>query len=131
MSDYVRQKVVRLRISRDEAERLLGVDEYGDIKENGFFDYRTPNKFQIAPTEEFFIDYVLKDEEGEGDWGKTRELSFREFGKYVEIFRKILPENYIIKYENMRLVEYCWWNATEAEDYFDNSTYHDDFYDEV
>lgn len=45
-------------------------------------------------------------------------------------FRKLLKDR-IVMPDELRLVEYCWYDCSEAPDYFDESTYHDDFYDEV
>src|SRR5574344_96555 len=134
MSDYKREKVVRVRVDEDYIESHLGVDDICDIdmdkRYEDLFDYGTVNKFQIAPTEDFFIDYVLDSEYGCdcGEYGKTRHLSETELAKYRDIFSKIVsPE--LIDDENIRVVEYCWYNGTDCESYFDEVD--DDFYDEV
>lgn len=95
-----------------------------------FFGDVTDGKFQIAPTEDFFIDYVLESEYSVrcGEFGKTRHLSSLELEKYKCIFSEIIPGG-LIDDENVRVVEYCWYNATECESYFDETD--DDFYDEV
>ena len=53
-----------------------------------------------------------------------------EFLKYAPEFCELLNHRGIDKSE-LRLVEYCWYDCSEAPDYFDESTYHDYFYDEV
>lgn len=126
MSDYCRHKVVRMKVNLES----LGVsslwdieDEYEDLFGNG-----DVGKFDIAPTEEDFIDYVLYRSYGEecGEWGKIRKLTEKESEKYVEIFQQIYPN---VKPEDLRYVDFCWYNCSEAPDYFDEAS--DDFYDEI
>ena len=126
MSDYCRHKVVRMKVNLES----LGVsslwdieDEYEDLFGNG-----DVGKFDIAPTEEDFIDYVLYRSYGEecGEWGKVRKLKEKESEKYVEIFQQIYPN---VKPEDLRYVDFCWYNCSEAPDYFDEAS--DDFYDEI
>jgi hypothetical protein len=50
--------------------------------------------------------------------------------KYSSKFEELLKDR-IVKPSELRLVEYCWYDCSEAPDYFDDSTCHDDFYDEV
>lgn len=101
------------------------------METHAYFGNGVVDKFQIAPTEDFFVDFVLNVDSGNGDYGRNRELTSREFEKYVKIFRRIIPESEPIPYDKLRLVEFCWYDASEAPDYFNESTYHDDFYDEV
>jgi hypothetical protein len=123
MSDYCRQKVLRVpcefygikkRLLEEKHEELFG---YGDI-----------GKFQCAPTETDYIDYVLDYEYGEdcGEYGKQRPLYDSEKEKYAPIFRQIIPN---IDMRHVRLVEYCWYNCCEAPDYYDDID--DPFYYEV
>ena len=134
MSDYKREKVVRCRVDKEYIKSHLGLEDLWDIDIDeryvDIFDYGSVGKFQIAPTEDFFIDYVLKSEYGArcGEFGKTRHLSNSELEKYKNIFSKIIPCD-LIDDENIRVVEYCWYNATECESYFDEVD--DGFYDEV
>lgn len=91
------------------------------------FEYCTREKFQISPTEEKFIDYVLDYEyDADGDYGKTRELYDSEKLKYQSIFQQIDPN---INMDYVRLVEFCWYNGTDAPDYYDEIN--DSFYNEV
>jgi len=57
---------------------------------------------------------------------KWKVIQRMDFSK----FRKLLKDR-IVMPDELRLVEYCWYDCGEAPDYFDESTYHDDFYDEV
>lgn len=91
------------------------------------FSYATEYMFQIAPTEENYIDYVLEYEyDADGEYGKTRALYDNEKKKYLPIFQQIDPD---VNIDNVRLVEFCWYNCCEAPDYYDDIN--DPFYDEV
>lgn len=126
MSDYCHRKAIRMKISLEEACKIFEVDDKWDI-----MDYLEKTEFEVAPTSQFFIDYNLPCScYGDGDWGKVRTLSPTEFLKYAPDFCELL--NYRrINMNELRLVEYCWYDCSEAPDYFDESTCHDDFYDEV
>lgn len=130
MSDYRREKVLRIPATFDMAI-FKNVDKndldmeyyYPDL-----FGYGQYGKFQLAPTEDLFIDYVLRsdyDYDG-GNFGRTRALYQSEKEKYQKIFNQIIPDCDMNK---VRLVEYCWYNATEAPSYYSDED--DDFYNEV
>lgn len=126
MSDYCHRKAIRMKISLEEACRIFGVDDKWDI-----MDYLEKTEFEVASTSQFFIDYNLPcNYYGDGDWGKTRRLGNAEYVKYSSKFSKLLKSR-IVMPDELRLVEYCWYDCSEAPDYFDGTTYHDDFYDEV
>ena len=118
MSDYNRIKAVRYKPTDEQTQELM--EKYSDC-----WSLDLPKPFTTAPTEEFYIDYVLDESYGEecGEWGKVRNLTETETNKYVEIFSAII-DNPIP--ENFRLVDFCWYNCCEAPDYFD-----DPFYDEI
>lgn len=141
MSTYVREKVLRIprhkmnfaHIVRALKEKFQNEDVMDDLNfyiESALpnlFDYATVGKFQIAPTEENYIDYVLEYEwDANGEYGKTRALYESEKAKYEPIFNQIDPD---INMDFVRLVEFCWYNGTEAPDYYDDTN--DSFYDEV
>lgn len=126
MSEYCHRKVVRFKIDEELACRLLNVDDRWDIEDL----LKAP--FEIAPTKEFFIDYNLPcSNDAEGDWGKVRTLSTSEYSKYEKLFNELFDYQLRCYPDDFRLVEYCWYDGNEAPDYFDSTTYHDDFYDEV
>lgn len=131
MSSYTLEKVVRFKIEESRFLKLLNIEDIWDLETHSYFGNGEVGKFQIAPTEDFFVDFVLNVDSGNSDYGRTRELTSKEFEKYVKIFRSIIPESEPIPYDKLRLVEFCWYNASEAPNYFNDSTYHDDFYDEV
>lgn len=131
MSTYVREKVLRiplekLNIKFTEDEE----DDLGWAVENrfpGIVDYGKEGKFQLAPTERNFIDFVLEKEwDADGEYGKTRSLTEREKAKYLPKFQQIDPN---VNMDDVRLVEFCWYNGCEAEDYYDETD--DPFYREV
>lgn len=141
MSTYVREKVLRIPrhkmnfayVVRILEEKFPNEDVMDDLNfyiESALpnlFDYATVGKFQIAPTEENYIDYVLEYElDADGEYGKTRALYDNEKKKYEPIFQKIDPN---INMDYVRLVEFCWYNGTEAPDYYDDEN--DSFYEEV
>ena len=75
-----------------------------------------------------FIDYILEYEYGSdcGDFGKVRELTDSEKLKYMRVFQHLNPS---IDMDRVKLVEFCWYNCSEAPDYYDPVD--DDFYLEV
>lgn len=140
MSTYVREKVLRIprhkmnfaHIVRKLEEKFPGKDIMDDL---GFyiedlddlFDYGEVNKFQLAPTSEPFIDYVLDYEyDADGEYGKIRNLYDSEKERFRPIFQKLDPD---INMDYVRLVEFCWYNGCEAPDYYDPME--DEFYKEV
>ena len=126
MIECCHRKAVRFQIEEELACKLLGVNDRWDIESL----LKAP--FEIAPTEKFFIDYNLPcDNEAEGDWGKVRTLSASEYSKYEKLFNELFGYQLRCYPVDFRLVEYCWYDCSEAPDYFDESTCHDDFYDEV
>ena len=141
MSTYVREKVLRIprhklnfaHIMRNLEEKFPGediMDDLGYYIEKAFsdlFDYGTKNRFQLAPTEENFIDYVIDYERDcDGEYGKVRDLYESEKEKFRTIFQQLDPD---INMDYVRLVEFCWYNCSEAPDYYD--VVNDPFYDEV
>ena len=136
MSTYVREKVLRVPMECIDMHYIKNIiaqkyeDDFALYLEKEFpdiFDYATIGMFQIAPTEEPFFDYVLDYEyNADGEYGKTRALTDNEKRKYLPIFQKIDPS---IDMNYVRLVEFCWYNGTEAPSYYNHIN--DPFYDEV
>ena len=139
MSTYVREKVLRIPMQHIDMSRINNVlvekhgnyeDDYSYYLEEEFsdlFDYGSVGKFQLAPTIDSYIDYVLDYEwDADGEYGKTRALYDSEKVKYAPVFQRIDPD---INMDYVRLVEFCWYNCSEAPDYYDNEN--DSFYDEV
>ena len=141
MSTYVREKVLRIPMERIDMSYIKSIiaqkypnenheDDFSWYLESALpdvFDYATIGKFQIAPTEENYIDYVLEKEwDADGEYGKTRALYESEKAKYLPMFLKIDPN---IDMNYVRLVEFCWYNACEAPNYYDDTK--DSFYEEI
>ena len=129
MSTYVREKVLRIPFEK----MGLNPDEYDDVGMEleeqfaGLFDYGKVGKFQFAPTDTWYIDYVLDYEwDADGEYGQTRALTEREKDAFDSVFRNIYHD---VNMDDVRLVEFCWYNSTEAPDYYDKEN--DSFYDEV
>jgi hypothetical protein len=141
MSTYVREKVLRIPMDKIDFSFITAAmkakfpneeldDDFDFYLEETFpelFEYRTRGKFQRAPTTEEFLDYVLDYEwDAEGEYGKTRALSDTEKMKYLTVFQKV---DLNINMDWVRLVEFCWYNCSEAPNYYDHMN--DPFYDEV
>ena len=127
MSEYCHRKAVRLQIDEEVAYEVFNVNDRW-----GVIEHLENTQFEVAPTEQFFIDFNLPcSNEAEGEWGKTRPLTDNEYKKYCVLFHDLINGEYPILPYMLRLVEYCWYDCSEAPDYFDESTCHDDFYDEV
>ena len=88
MSDYHREKVLRIPME----DMGINPADYDDIgydlyeKYGDMFYWNRPRvgKFDVAPTEEWFLDFVIEEEYGAccGEWGKVRELTLDEKIKY-------------------------------------------------
>lgn len=131
MSSYVREKVLRIPIKYTNLEAKYGdLESVFDNIANDFpelYEYATVGKFQLAPTEGYFLDYVLDYEyDADGEFGKIRDLYESEKQKYKPIFDQILGD---CDMDKVRLVEFCWYNCCEAPDYYDKSD--DPFFEEV
>ena len=58
MSDYTLEKVVRFKIEESRFLELLNVEDIWDLETHAYFGNGVVDKFQIAPTEDFFVDFV-------------------------------------------------------------------------
>lgn len=141
MSTYVREKVLRVPVECVDIAHIKNIlaekfpnedhdDDFSFYLEQAMpdvFDYATIGKFQTSPTERPFFDYVLDYEyDACGEYGKTRALTDNEKKKYLSVFQKIDPQ---INMDFVRLVEFCWYNGCEADDYYEEAN--DEFYNEV
>jgi hypothetical protein len=148
MSTYVKEKVLRLPLEGFQLEDFkkliteklepLGItaedvdDDFLWAMEKAFPDLcgdGDNGKFQLSSTyPRKFIDFVLDHEyDCDGEYGKVRELYPSEKTKYLPIFQKLLPG--LDSLDDVRLVEYCYYNGCEAPDYYDLKD--DPFYKEV
>lgn len=134
MSSYYKMKVLRIPYEPwawgwtnldPDADSWEYVERH--FSEDVFDPYgRKLHTFTFAPTESAFVDYILEyDGDSDGDYGKVRELYDSEKDRYRDIFQQLGT----IDMNKVRLVEFCWYNATEAPDYYDIES--DPFYDPV
>ena len=134
MSCYCKMKVLRIPYEPQEwgwrnfdpqEDSCEYVEKH--FSEDVFDPYgRKLHTFRFAPTESPFVDYLLEyDGDSDGDYGKVRELYNSEKDRYRGIFQQLGP----IDMDKVRLVEFCWYNATDAPDYYDIES--DPFYDPV
>ncbi len=128
MSSYVKEKVIRLPFAETGlADKFAKASEANDYLE-GTFECFKNGKFQVAPTDGHYIDYVVERERDacEGEYGKIRELYPSEKIRFGTVFKAIFPEANL---DALRVVEYCWYNCCEAPDYYDITE--DEFYKEI
>ena len=131
MSSYVREKVLRVPVTLSDLSMENSNDLIYDLEEKypTLFEYAQPRCFQIAPTENLYLDYILEYEwDANGEYGKVRELYQSEKERYKPIFQKILPN---INMDMVHLVEFCWYNCSEAPSYYSMDKNNDEFYEEV
>ena len=132
MSTYVREKVFRIPYEKTGWQhRFKDVDaarEYCEQNFKSLFEHGKVGKFQFAPTESTFIDFVIEREydANDGEWGKVRELYQTEFNIFARLFAQIMPA---AEFSAIRVVEFCWYNCSEADDYYEYSE--DPFYKEI
>ena len=141
MSTYVRHKVLRIPMDKIDFSFVTNkikekfpdkdIDDdfsyYLEAALPDLFAYAKVGKFQTSPTITPYLDYVIDYEyDADGEWGKTRALYESEKAKYLPVFQQVVPN---IDMNFVRLVEYCWYNCSEADDYYDETE--DPFYKEV
>lgn len=141
MSTYVREKV--LRIPFEKLFKICSIsdwftsddlDDMSWLLEKKFpneFEYATVGKFQISPAEDAFIDFVLEYEWDSfcGDFGKVRDLYNIEKENFLPVFQRLNPDFTLENMDNVKVVEFCWYNCCEAPNYYDVED--DDFYKEI
>ena len=124
MSDYVKKKVIRLPFPENLINKLE-VDSCWDcevyIKEKFGFDLwdKRPGGFEIDCTEKRnYLDYVVDYEYGSevGDWGYAWYLNEEDINKYKPLFDK---GEFEYDPKDLRKVAYCWYNCSEAPDYYE------------
>lgn len=116
MSDYQHEKVIRCKVDL----KRLKIEDIFDLENlyPNLFGYGSINQLNVAPVEELeYIDYVLYNEyDNAGEFGYTRYLTEDEQEKYLPIFKQIFPD---VKVDDLRAVDFCWYNCCEAPLYFD------------
>lgn len=123
MSDYVHNKVVRLPFPKEimdkcDADSADDCEPYLKELLGELFDRRKTNSFQIECTHDgYYIDWVYYSTYGEesGDFGFARMLTQKELDVIKPYFNK-LEVSY--KDEDLRVVDYCYYNCCEPTDYY-------------
>lgn len=140
MSTYVREKVLRIPFEKLFKTCSISdwftsddLDDMSWLLEKKFpneFEYATVGKFQISPAEDEFIDFVLEYEWDSfcGDFGKVRDLYNIEKENFLPVFQRLNPDFTLENMDNVKVVEFCWYNCCEAPNYYDVE---DDFYKEI
>jgi hypothetical protein len=116
MSDYRYMRVIRCKVDMNK----IGVSSIWDLEDkfSDLFDMNFSRYFTKAPVEEEnYLDYVLesKGSYNGGAWGKSRYLTDNEAVKYLALFSQIYPD---VRKEDLRAVEFCWYDCSEAPLYF-------------
>ena len=140
MSCYEYQKVLRIPFNKLDIDWLvdqldsycLEIDGYYALENKFPKLFRSDKKgyFQLSwvNSDEDYIDYILDrkfDLSVQGDYGRSRDLTKNEKKKYLSKFQEL---DLNVDMDDVRLVEYCWYNGAEAPDYYSTN---DSFYDEV
>ena len=126
MSDYVHNKVVRLPFPNEIINRFKADDAYDcepQLKEllGNLWDNKK-SSFKLGCTDErIYIDWVYYSTYGEesGDFGNVRMLTQRELNTIKPYFDKLEID---YKDEDLRVVDYCYYNCCEAPDFYDIKT---------
>lgn len=147
MSDYVYKKVIRYPITTEYIQSLnipqvydlydyLSQPRFKSItcnynKDKDYFDSESTIDYYNKDWKKHeFLDYILEYEYGSerGYFGRSRYLSEKEKDKWVEIFKQIIPE---IDRDKLRVVEYCYYNSSEPQTYYEVKPITDPFYKEI
>lgn len=123
MSDYVHNKVVRLPFPKEIKEKCNTNDVWDCepyLKEllGELYDYRKKSHFSLECTDNgYYIDWVYYSTYGEesGDFGFVRLLTQKELDIIKPYFDKL---GVTYKDEDLRVVNYCYYNCCEAPDYY-------------
>ena len=129
MSDYVHGKAIRLPFPKEILDKCE-TDDPWDCEEylreilGDLFSHKGVNgkKLKLEATDEaYYIDwnYYYTYGEQSGDWGSARMLTEKELEVIKPYFDK-LGVNY--KDDDLRRVEYCYYNSCECGDYYDTVT---------
>lgn len=123
MSDYVYKKVVRLPFPKEIKEKCNTNDVWDCepyLKEllGELWDNRKKNYFSLECTDNgYYIDWVYYSTYGEksGDFGFVRLPTQNELDVIKPYFNKL---GVTYKDEDLRVVNYCYYNCCEAPDYY-------------
>lgn len=131
MSDYVHNKVIRLPFPKEILEKCETTDpwdceDYLKEKLGDLWDNRGKNSFELEVTDKaYYIDWVYYHTYGEesGDWGNVRLLTDGEYEVIKPYFDKL---GVTYEREELRRVDYCYYNCCEPTDYYGLVEEHND-----
>lgn len=125
MSDYKHNKVVRLPLPKEIIDKC-NVDDVGDyesyLKEllGELWDRRKKTGFKLEYTDKgcYYIDWVYYSTYGEesGEFGFVRLLTQKELDVIKPYFDKLGVD---YKNEDLRVVNYCYYNCCDTPDFYD------------
>lgn len=113
---------IEMRVLRVPCEKVGVADPwaYSEEHEDLFPAWGPYPHFAAAPTVRPFIDYVLMERlSSKESYGKTRALTPGERKRYEPAFRRLFPD---LDMEDVRYVEFCWYDGCEAPDYYEDIT---------
>ena len=120
MSDYVRNKQVLYPVTQELLDRLnisdifdLDFPRGSKFTAEGFIDYGGTGDYHQ------YLAYELDSIYGAecGDFGRSRFLRPSEQEKYKKLFSEVIPEE-LIDPKWFKYVDYCYYNCSEADDYY-------------
>lgn len=124
MSDYVHNKVIRLPFPKEimnkcNADDVYDCEEYLKKLLGELWNNKDNNSFELTCTDEaYYLDWVYYSTYGEesGDFGFSRFLTQNELNVIKPYFDKLGVD---YKDNDLRLVDYCYYNCCEAPNYYD------------
>lgn len=123
MSDYKHEKVIRLPFPKEVLKKCNTDDawdceSYLQEKLGELWENRIKNSFKLGYTDSaYYIDWLYYSTYGEesGDWGNVRLLTEKELKVIRPYFDKL---GVVYEDEDLRLVDYCYYNCSEPNDYY-------------
>ncbi len=125
MSDYVHRKAVRVPFPKEILEKCNTKDPYDcenylkEILAELWNCQKNTHVFELGYSDiAYYIDWVYYYTYGEtsGDFGTARYLTDNELNTIKPYFDKL---NINYKNEDLRVVEYCYYNCCDPPDYYE------------
>lgn len=123
MSDYQHEKVVRLPfpesiLNNFKTEDPNDCEEFLKNRLGNLWRNDAKNSFKLGYSDEsYYIDWLYYYSFGEqsGDWGSVRLLTEKELNTIRPYFNKL---GVVYDDKDLRLVDYCYYNCSEPNDYY-------------
>lgn len=149
MSDYKRTKAVFYPIDDleehliklygcrdlemvDSLDKYFKRDKFSRVYAEGYFNTEVFLNYSGDQKTRHYLIFVLQSTYGDenGEFGRQRHLTNNELEKWAPRFNNVLQTP--IEYDKLKLLDYCYYNCSECDDYYlDQNERHDEFYDEV